>query len=67
MAVNPEKRQGELSWALQYLVRGDVLLSDGTEVTLDELCVEAGIPLYPLLEEMPPEFEYEEVEETTTP
>jgi hypothetical protein len=66
LAANPEKRQDELSWALQYLVRGDVLLPNGTEVTFDELCVEAGIPLYPLLEEMPPELEYEEEEETTT-
>ncbi|MCW3097049.1 MAG: putative signal transduction protein with Nacht domain [Chthonomonadaceae bacterium] len=67
LAAYPEKRRGELSWALQYLIRGDVLLPDGTEVTLDELCRETDIPLYPLLEEMPPELEYEEEEETTTP
>ncbi|HLK59274.1 MAG TPA: hypothetical protein VKU00_22130, partial [Chthonomonadaceae bacterium] len=57
LAAHPEKRKGLLAWGLQYIVRGDILLPDDTEVTLDELCRSAGVPLYPLLEEMPPEIE----------
>jgi calcineurin-like phosphoesterase family protein len=56
LAAHPEKREAPLSWGLQYIVRGDVLMADGSEVTLDELCDEAGVPRYPLLEEMPPEI-----------
>jgi hypothetical protein len=57
LAAYPEKREAPLSWGLQYIVRGDVLMGDGSEVTLDELCDEAGVPRYPLLEEMPAEIE----------
>jgi 3',5'-cyclic AMP phosphodiesterase CpdA len=60
LAAYPEKREPPLSWGLQYIVRGDVLLPDGTEITLDELCAEAGVAPYQLLEEMPPEIEPEE-------
>lgn len=62
LAAHPEKREPPLSWALQYIVRGDILLPDGSEVTLDELCAEAGVPPYPLLEDMPPELEWEDEE-----
>lgn len=60
LAAHPEKRDAPLAWGLQYIVRGDILLPDGTEVTLDALCEEAGIPPYPLLEDMPPELTEEE-------
>jgi hypothetical protein len=56
LAAHPERRKGHFSWGLQYIVRGDVLLPDGTEVMLDELCDEAGVSRYPLLEDMPLEI-----------
>ncbi len=46
-----------LCWGLQFIVRGDVLLDDGSVVTLDELADEAGVPRLPYLEEMEPELE----------
>lgn len=46
-----------LSWGLQFIVRGDVLLDDGSIVTLDELADEAGVPHLPYLEEIEPELE----------
>lgn len=61
LAAHPEKRESPLSWGLKYIVRGDVLLPDGTHVTLDELCDEAGVERYPLLEEMPSELEQPDV------
>lgn len=61
LAANPTKRSGSLSWALQHTVRGDILLADDTVVTLDELCIEAGVPLYPLLEDMPSDEEMSKI------
>ena len=57
LARNPEKREPPLSWGLQFIVRGDVMLPGGEFVTLDELWAEAGIAPLPYLEEMPPELE----------
>jgi hypothetical protein len=53
LAARPETREPPLSWILKYIVRGDVPLNDGSEVTLDELSVELGYPTLPYLEEMP--------------
>jgi hypothetical protein len=50
LAAHPELRQPPMSWGLQYIVRGDVLLDDGTEVTLDGLCDEWGLDHLPYLE-----------------
>jgi hypothetical protein len=51
---HPERKEGPLSWGLRYLARGDVILNDGSEATLDDLAAEAGMPPIPLLEAMPP-------------
>ena len=56
LAMHPEKREASLGWGLRYIVRGDVLLPDSSETTLDELCLEVGIPLLPLLEDLPDEI-----------
>ncbi len=52
LAANPGKKESPLSWGLQYVVRGDLLLSDGTEVTLDQLCAQVGAPPLPYLDEI---------------
>jgi 3',5'-cyclic AMP phosphodiesterase CpdA len=57
LAQHPEKREPPLSWGLQFIVRGDVLFDDGSVVTLDELCDEAGVPRLPYLEDLPDELE----------
>jgi hypothetical protein len=57
LAQHPEHRDPPLSWGLQYIVRGDVMLEDGSVVTLDELADEAGLPHLPFLDEMPDELE----------
>jgi hypothetical protein len=64
LAQHPEKREAPLSWGLQFIVRGDVMLADGeTVVTLDELADEAGVPRLPYLEDMPDELEVDWEEE----
>jgi len=64
LAQHPEKREPPLSWGLQFIVRGDVMLSDcKTIVTLDELADEAGLPHLPYLEDMPDELEVDWEEE----
>lgn len=57
LARGDEKRPEPLSWGLQFIVRGDVLLDDGSVVTLDELADEAGVPRLPYFEEVEPELE----------
>jgi 3',5'-cyclic AMP phosphodiesterase CpdA len=57
LAARPEQREPPLSWALRSYVRGDIMLGDGTVVTLDELCDELGAPRFALLEDMAPEIE----------
>lgn len=57
LAGQPEQREGVLSWGLQYWVRGDLVLEDGSHLTLDDLADELGLPRLPLLEDQPPELE----------
>lgn len=57
LARHPEKRDPPLSWGFKYIVRGDILLEDGTVVTLDELCDQHNLPHLPYLEDMPPELD----------
>ncbi len=57
LAQHPEKREPPLRWGLQYIVRGDLLLADGSVLTLDELADEVGLPHLPYLDEMEPEIE----------
>ena len=52
-AEAPEKLEPELATGLRYIVRGDILLDDGSEVTLDQLAEDAGVPPLPYLEEIP--------------
>lgn len=56
-ARHPQDCDAPLSWGLQYIVRGDLVLADGSEVTLDALYDQAGVKPLPLLEPMPPELE----------
>lgn len=51
-AANPDDCDAPLSWGMKYIVRGDVVLEDLSEATLDDLCDEAGIDRLPLLEPM---------------
>jgi hypothetical protein len=48
---SPDKWAPPLNWGLRFIVRGDLLLEDGTEVQLDELSREAGLDPLPVLEE----------------
>lgn len=57
LAREPEQREGVLSWGQQYWVRGDLVMEDGSHLTLDELADELGLPRLPLLEDQPPELE----------
>jgi len=57
LAREPGQCEPPLSWGLKYYVRGDVLLEDGSEVTLDDLCDRFDMPHLPYLEDMPPELE----------
>lgn len=40
-----------LSWGIRYYIRGDVMQTNGTVVTLDELCDDNGLERLPLLDE----------------
>lgn len=59
LAMHPEKREPPLSWGLQYIVRGDVVVDDpdfpetGRTYRLEEF----GLGDLPYLEDMPPELE----------
>jgi len=57
LAQDPKRREPPLRWGLQYIVRGDVMLDDGTVVTLNELADEAGMPPLPWIEDMPEHLE----------
>jgi hypothetical protein len=50
LARHPENRERPLSWGLQYIVRGDVMLDDGSVLALDDLATEISIPALPYLE-----------------
>jgi NACHT domain len=53
LAEDPSQRNGVLGWALKYLVRGDVVLNDGSEISLDELSKSSGVPPLPFIEQYP--------------
>lgn len=57
LAKHPEKRAPPLSWGLKYLVRGDIILDDGSEITLDALSDKLGFPRLPYVEELPEELD----------
>ncbi len=50
LAIHPEQCEAPLSWALQFMIRGDIIMPDGNIILLDELCAEAGVEPLPLLE-----------------
>lgn len=52
LATVPD-RVPPLSWGLQYIVRGDLVFADGTELTLDQLADDLGLPRLPILEPLP--------------
>ena len=60
LAQHPEKCEGELSWGLQFIARGDLLMPDGSFQTLDDLCDRLGLPHLPYLEDLPPELVLDE-------
>lgn len=60
-AAHPEDCDAPLSWGMKYIVRGDLVLADGTEVTLDTLYDQAGVKPLPLLEPMPAELDLGEL------
>ncbi len=54
LARDPDRvEDGPLRWGLRFIVRGDVMLPDGSFVALDALCDEAGLPHLPYLEDPP--------------
>ena len=57
LAQHPEKREPPLQWGLRFIVRGDLMLDDGSFLTLDELADEIGVERLPYLDEMEPELE----------
>lgn len=57
LAQDPTLRPPPLQWGLRYIVRGDILLDGGTEITIDELTDRAGVPRLPYLEDLPPEIQ----------
>ncbi|PRP90760.1 3',5'-cyclic adenosine monophosphate phosphodiesterase CpdA [Enhygromyxa salina] len=56
LAAHPERREGVVGLGLEYWVRGDVLLPDGSQRTLEQL----GEAL-PLLDEVPLELDISEL------
>ena len=62
LARHPEKREPPLRWGLQYLVRGDVMLEDGSVIQLDDLSRQHGLDPLPYLEDMPPELDWDDDE-----
>lgn len=55
LARHPESLHPPLRWGLQYLVRGDIVMDDGSIITIDEVTSELGLRPLPYLEEMPRE------------
>lgn len=62
LARHPERCEPPLSLGLQAIVRGDLLLDDGSILTLDELADEVGLPHLPYLDEMPPPLDWRDFE-----
>lgn len=55
LARHPERLAPPLNWGLQYLIRGDIVMNDGSILTLDELTRDLGMRDLPYLDEMPEE------------
>ncbi len=55
---HPAKYDPPLAWGLKYYCRGDLLLPDGSELTLDALCDELKLPHLPYLEAQPSYIEF---------
>lgn len=53
-ARKPEQWPSPLNWGLQYIVRGDLMLEDGTEIQLDDLARMEGLEPLPYLEDAAP-------------
>jgi hypothetical protein len=51
LASHPEKREPPLRWGLQFIVRGDILMPDGSIRMLDDFFVPHGVPAPAYLEE----------------
>ena len=61
-AQHPEQYQEKdekLYWGLKYIVRGDLLLNDGSEITLDALGETLNFPPLPYLEDQPQPIDLE--------
>ena len=46
------KPESALDYGLKYLIRGDLILADGTEMAIDDICSAIGIPHLPYLEDI---------------
>jgi hypothetical protein len=63
LAAHPERREGLLYWGLRYYVRGDIVMSDGSVITLDEICDQIGMPRLSVVDDMLPEFNLDVIED----
>lgn len=52
-----EATDKKLYWGLKYIVRGDVVLPDGIDPTLDALSETLDLPILPYLEDQPKPLE----------
>jgi hypothetical protein len=52
-AGNPNTRSGVFAWSLQHIVRGDIILNDGSELMLNEITSRLALPNLPLIENYP--------------
>jgi hypothetical protein len=57
LARHPEKREPPLSWGLRFIVRGDLVMDDGSVVELDTLSRQHGLQPLPYIEELPDEID----------
>jgi hypothetical protein len=57
LAQHPEKRDPPLQWGLQYVVRGDVTMPDGSVRELGDFFTRYGLPSPTYLDEMPEEVD----------
>ena len=64
LARCPDEVEPPLQWGLKYIVRGDVMLEDGTEIQLEDLAAEVGLEsALPYIDPMPERFEVDWEEE----
>ena len=52
LSQHPEERDSYLGWGLRYIVRGDVVVDDGENITLDKIADDLGIPRLTHLDEV---------------